>query len=158
MLLKLLLRKNFSDSPHLMLLILLLHIHILLGCTPQAYKACTCWALRWKKEPRVSDGDISGLIGGGAYTSKARSWSDTPLCVADSRQDMVAIFAPGGNGRLLDIGGMTSGWLISYQGNQQRSTPLTTPLIRAIGSWSRGQICRKFSLVRRVKLKQAQIE
>ena len=29
---------------------------------------------------------------------------------------------------------MTSGWLISYQGNQQRGTPLTTALISIVES------------------------
>ena len=38
------------------------HTHTLLGCTPQAYKPCTCPALRWKKEPRVSGTDIDSLI------------------------------------------------------------------------------------------------
>ena len=40
-------------------------------------------------------------------------------------QDMVAVFAPKGKGRFPVIGEMMSGWLISYQGNQQRGTPLT---------------------------------
>ena len=35
-----------------------------LGCTPQAYKACTCLALRTTKEPRVSNRDINGLMDG----------------------------------------------------------------------------------------------
>jgi len=40
--------------------------------------------------------DISGLMDGGAFMSEARSWSDTPLCVVDSGQDM-AIFPLGGS-------------------------------------------------------------
>ena len=68
----------------------------MLGWTPQACKACTCPALRPKKELRVSDRDISGLMDGGAYMSEARSWSDTPLCAAHSGQDMAAVSTPGG--------------------------------------------------------------
>ena len=30
---------------------------------------------------------------GGAYTSEARSWSNTPLCGVDGRQDMAEVFA-----------------------------------------------------------------
>ena len=44
---------------------------VILGCTPQAYKACACSASRLKKEPGVSDGDISGLLDRGTYTSEA---------------------------------------------------------------------------------------
>ena len=39
-----------------------------------------CPASRPKKEPRVDDRDISGLMDGGADMSEARSWSDTPEC------------------------------------------------------------------------------
>ena len=90
----------------------------LLGCTPQAYKACACPASKLKKESRVSNRDISGLMDGGAYTAEARSWRDTPLCAADGGQDIVVVFAPEGKGRLSVIGELTSGGLISYQGNQ----------------------------------------
>ena len=67
-----------------------------MGCTPQAYKVCACPALKLKKEPRVSNRDINGVMDGGPYTAEARSWSDTPPCAADSRQDMVAVFTAGG--------------------------------------------------------------
>ena len=33
--------------------------------------------------------------------------------------------------------------LIDYQGNQQKDTPLTAPLIRTITSWHPRQVCRK---------------
>jgi len=46
-----------------------------LGCIPQAYKSCTCPVLRLKKGPGDSTRDISGLMGGGAHMSEARSWS-----------------------------------------------------------------------------------
>ena len=38
--------------------------------------------------------------------SEARSWRDTPPCAAKGRQDMVAVFAPTGRGRLPVIGGI----------------------------------------------------
>ena len=51
----------------------------MLGCTPQAYKACTYPALRLKKEPRVSNRDINGLVdGAGAYMSEERFWNNPP--------------------------------------------------------------------------------
>ena len=104
---------------------------------------CTCPALRPKKEPRVSNKDICGLMGAGAYTSEARSWSDTPQRAAvDGGQDMAAGFAPRGKRRLPVTGRITSGWLIIYQGNQRRGTPLTSRLLRVTG-WSLGRVCRK---------------
>ena len=45
-----------------------------------------------------SNRDINGLMDEGAYTSEARSWSDTPPYVVDGRQDMVAVFASRGRG------------------------------------------------------------
>ena len=67
---------------------------------------------------------------------------------------MVAVFTGGvgGKGRLPVTGELTSGGLISYQGRQQRGTPLTAPLIRTITSWSLGQVSvlRKVSHVHRV--------
>ena len=68
----------------------------MLGCTLKALKPCACPASRPKKKPWVSDRDISGLVDGSAYKW---SWSRTPPCAADSRQDMQADFAPGGRGR-----------------------------------------------------------
>ena len=54
--------------------------------------------------------------------SEARYSSDVPLCAADSRQDMAAVFALGlgvrGKERLPVIEEFASGGLISYQGNQ----------------------------------------
>jgi len=43
------------------------------GCTPHAYKTCTCSALRLKKEPGVSNRDVNDLTDKGAYTSLAKS-------------------------------------------------------------------------------------
>ena len=49
----------------------------------QDYKAYTCPALGLKKEPRVSNKDINGLMNVGAYTSETRSWRDKTLpCAA----------------------------------------------------------------------------
>ena len=55
---------------------------------------------------------------GAAYMSEAESWSNTPPCTDNSRQDMVAVFTPGEKGRLPFIGELKSGVLISYQENQ----------------------------------------
>ena len=115
----------------------------MLGCTRQAYKACVCPASRLKKEPGVSNRDINGLMDGGADLSEARSWSDTPACVADGGQDKAASYSPPRKGRLPVRGELTSGGLISYQGNQQRGTPLTAPLIRTTTSCGPGQVVGK---------------
>ena len=68
---------------------------------PQAYMACTCLALRPKKEPGDSNRDISGLIDGQAYMSEAKSSSKTPSFVVDGGQDMVEVIAPKWKGRLM---------------------------------------------------------
>lgn len=81
----------------------------------------------------VSDRDISGLTDGGSYTFEARSWSDTPRRAADSSWQDGGTWQesslPREGADLPVIGELTSGGLISYQGNQQRGTPLTAPLI-----------------------------
>ena len=85
-----------------------------MGCLPQAYKPCACPASTLKKEPRVSNRDISGLMDEGTYTSEAKSWSN-------EGQDKMIVFAPGKEGkkgRLPVIDELTSGVLISYQGNR----------------------------------------
>lgn len=56
------------------------YLSILLGCTPQAYKALCLPSFKTKEKPRVSDRDSSGLMGGGPYMSETRSRSD-PLWV-----------------------------------------------------------------------------
>ena len=80
-----------------------------LSYSPQTCKCCNCPATRPKKEPRVSDRDISGLMDVGSYMSEARSWSDTSLCVVDDGQYMAAVFALG-KGRLPVIGGIGFRW------------------------------------------------
>ena len=40
-------------------------------------------------------------------------------------------------------GELMSDGLINYQGNQQKGTPLTAPLIRTITSWGPRQVCRR---------------
>lgn len=68
-------------------------VSMVLGWTPQPCKAYAWLASGPKKEPGVSDRDIiNNLMSKGSYTSEAGSWSDTPLCVVASRQDMVAVF------------------------------------------------------------------
>ena len=57
-------------------------------------------SFKTKKEPKVSNRDITGLMDGRTYMFEARSWSDTPLCVVDGRQDLVAVFASRDTGRL----------------------------------------------------------
>ena len=67
--------------------------------------------------------------------SEARSWSNTPLCVAGGRDRtwQHSLLSGAGGGYRLQ-GELTSDWFIGYQGNQQRGMPLTTSLISYPGS------------------------
>ena len=70
--------------------------------------------MREEKDPGVSNRDINGLMDEGTYTSEAKSGSN-------EGQDKMIVFAPGKEGkkgRLPVIEELTSGVLISYQGNQ----------------------------------------
>ena len=72
----------------------------------------------------------------------------------------MTVFTPGegvpcGGGEVTSYRELTSGGLISYQGNQQRGTSLTAPLIRTITSWGLGQVPRKVSQVSKIQEKQA---
>jgi len=55
---------------------------------------------------------------GAAYMSEAESWSNTPPCTDNSRQDMVAVFTPREKGRPPIIEELMSDGLVSFQGNQ----------------------------------------
>ena len=92
----------------------------ILGCTPQTYKPCTCQSSRQKSGPGVSNRDINGLTDRGAYMPGPRSWRDTPPCAEHFAADSF----PGGEGGYQSEGELTSGWLTSYQRNQQRAHPL----------------------------------
>lgn len=76
----------------------------ILGLYPQAYKPCIHSTSRPKEEPRVRDRDTDDLMDGRAGCGmicqpEARSWSDTPSCMADSRENKAAGFSLGeGNG------------------------------------------------------------
>ena len=53
--------------------------------------------------------NISGLMDGGAYMFEARSWSNTPQCTAEGRQDMATVLA-GVRARLPVTGGIDIRW------------------------------------------------
>ena len=68
-----------------------------LGFTLQAYKACACPVSRLKKDPRVSDRDISGLMDE-VLTHLKLGPGVTPCHVWQMRgkgKDMGAVFATG---------------------------------------------------------------
>lgn len=71
---------------------------------------------------------------------------------------MEAGLTPWRKGQLQCVGGTRLGWLISYQGNQQRCPPLILPLIRAILSWGMGHTWGKVSQVSGILAKQALVE
>ena len=125
----------------------------MLVCTPQAYEACACPASRPKKEPGVSNRDISGLMEGGSLHvwSKVLERHPTVCIRLQWRAGHGSSLRWGFAGeRLPVIGELMSGGLISYQRNQQRGTPLTAPLIRTITSWGLGQVHRKVSPVSKI--------
>lgn len=103
----------------------------MLGCTLRPTKlhlpvSSTCSS---KEESRVGDREINGLPDGGAYVSEAGSGRDAPT-VCSRLQDRTWWQAwLLGAGRLPAMGELRSGWHISYQGDQQRGTPLTAPLM-----------------------------
>ena len=82
-----------------------------LGLYPQAYKPCIHLTSRPKEEPRVRDRDTDDLMDGRAGCGvickpEARSWSDTPSCMADSRENKAAGFSLGegkGGGHQLKV-------------------------------------------------------
>ena len=45
---------------------------MLLGCTPQSCKLCTCPTSKSKKKPRFSDRDISGLMDMGVFLVQSK--------------------------------------------------------------------------------------
>lgn len=67
--------------------------------------------------------------------SEAKSWSNTPSCVAGGWTGRDSSLGVGWYGEVTSFRGeLTSSWLISYQRNQQRCTPLTIPLISIVES------------------------
>ena len=61
----------------------------------KACKACTCPAAIAKKEPGVSNRDINGLMDMGSLHVWSKVLEGHPMCGANSRQDMAAVFALG---------------------------------------------------------------
>ena len=72
------------------------------------------------QDRREGNRDINGLMDRGAYMPGPRSWRDTPPCAEHFAADSF----PGGEGGYQSEGELTSGWLTSYQRNQQRAHPL----------------------------------
>lgn len=77
-----------------------------------------------KEEPGVSNKDLNVLMDRDSHLSEAKPSSDIPPCVADSGQNMAAVFTIGGGADQI-LGKLTSGWHNCYQGNQQKSSPLS---------------------------------
>lgn len=89
--------------------------------------------------------------------SKARSWSNSLPCAADIAGWWQTLLWGLGYQLQEEI---TSGQLISYQGNQLRGMPFHAPLI---SYWNNhqlglGQVCRKVSSVTRVQMKPALVQ
>ena len=79
----------------------------LLGWPWQACKPCNCPPSRLKKEPRDSNKGLNGLTDRGSYKSETKGPGATRSpWLADSRQDMAAVFATRGRRRPPFIGGI----------------------------------------------------
>ena len=91
------------------------------GLHPRACKPCNCPVWRLKKEPRDNNRDINGLLDRGSYWSTAKGSGVTPHCERQltSRPWQPSLLLGGERGYHLKREELTSGWLISYQGNQQ---------------------------------------
>ena len=68
-----------------------------------------------------SNRDINGVMEGGSYAPETRFWSDTLPCATDDQQDTQQ--APSRVEGETASYRVMSGWLISYQGNQQGESP-----------------------------------
>ena len=126
--------------------------YYVVGLYPAGLQALYLPILQTEERPRVSDRNVEGLTDcGGAYMSEARSWSDTPACVADSGQVMAAAFAPRGRGRVPVIGRIDVRWAHRLPGKPaEEHTPhccfdklawwrCSDLKIRTITSWFLGQ-------------------
>ena len=111
-----------------------------LACTSQAYEPGACPVTRPKKGPRVSDTAISGSMSGRLTRLKPGSEATPRVCCRWLAGQGSSLHYFWGKGWLLVIGRITSGWLIIYQGDQQRGTPFTTPLVsqQVKMFWSKG--------------------
>ena len=78
----------------------------------------------------------AGLMDKGAYMSEARKVLERHLSKRQMKHGGRPGFALGAMGQLPIIAGNK----VSYQGNQQRGTPLPVPLMRTITSWGLGQV------------------
>ena len=80
--------------------------------------------------------------------SEAMSWSNTTPCVAESRQDVAVIFAPGRRRRLPVIGEIDVRLAHWLPGKLAEEFPLIVEMFwskaRIITTWGRGQVCRHF--------------
>lgn len=105
----------------------------LMGSTPQVHKPCVCPASRPKKEPRVSDRYINGLMDREDLTCLEQGpgvtphWVQPMLVRALNRSSL-----PRGKGRLPVIGGTDI-----RLAHQLTGTPLTASFIRMITSWGK---------------------
>ena len=68
-----------------------------------------------KREPSISDEDISGLMNEESYMSEAMSWSNTSLCMANDGKDIAAVLLQAEKREFQITVGITSGWLFGYQ-------------------------------------------
>ena len=133
-----------------------------LAAPPICWTAPRSLALRPKEEPGSAT-ETSAVHGRGSLPvwSRVPGQQTAALEAVERRQDTAAASAPGQGGRGGGdwgrsplIGGLTPGLLLGYQGNQQRATPLTAPLMSHPGGdfWSQrennlGQVDREVSHV-----------
>ena len=94
----------------------------LLGCILQDHKLCACPVSRPKKEPGVRN--TNGLI----HVELTCLKQGSGVTPHHTQQAGHGSFTRRGRGGY-QLWGDLSGWLMSYQENQQKSTSLTTPLI-----------------------------
>ena len=80
---------------------------LLLYCTPQAHKSCSCPALGPTKSLETVTETCRVYWTRGSYT---KSWGDSPMCTADGRQDVTEAFTTQGRRMLPSIRGIDIRW------------------------------------------------
>lgn len=120
------------------------HLIYDVGLHPTGLQACSCPALRLKKQPGVSDRNFGGLAEELTYLKQCPGVTPYHVCLEWWMVQSHRLFWAGWVWELPVRGGnRLSGWPMRYQGKQQRGWPLTGPFIRTISRWGPGQVRRK---------------
>ena len=118
----------------------------MLGCTPQAYKACACPASRLKKEPRINNRDCWWFNGWGSLHIWSKGLERHPTLCHEQWVEHGTVFPPrdeeGGEGT--SYSGIDIRWAHQLPG---KPAERHARLIRTITTWGPGQVNGKVSQI-----------